>query len=70
MNIFEKRKYIETDFKIDHIKKLKANDVPYRIRERRFITTAFKKIYVVYSVILDCIVLGGIIWALFNFQIF
>ena len=66
MNIFKKEKYIETRYKPIHIKKLKAEGIPYTIRERRIITTAFKKLYFVYSIILDCFVLGGIIWAIFN----
>ena len=66
MKIFKKQKYIETRYKPVHIVKLKAEGMPYKIRERRIITTAFKKLYLVYSIILDCFVLGGIVWAIFN----
>ena len=66
MRIFEKRKYIETEYEERHIKNLKNAGVPFVIKERREITSYVGLAYFIYSIILDCFVLVGIAWALLN----
>ena len=66
MRIFEKKKYIETEFEEGHIKNLKNAGVPFVIKERREITSYVGLAYFIYSIILDCFVLVGIAWALLN----
>ena len=64
--LFVKQKYIETVFEDRHIENLNKANVPYVIKERRKITSFARLIYFCYSVCLDTVLLGGIIWALFN----
>ncbi len=66
MRIFEKRKYIETEYEERHIENLNKANVPYVVRERRVITSYLGLAYFIYSIILDCFVLVGIAWALLN----
>ena len=66
MQIFQKKKYIETEYEERHINNLNNAGVPFVIKERREITSYVGLAYFIYSIILDCFVLVGIAWALLN----
>ena len=66
MKIFQKKKYIETEYEDRHIENLNKANVPYVVRERRVITSYLGLAYFIYSIILDCFVLVGVAWALLN----
>ena len=66
MKIFQKKKYIETEYEERHIENLNRANVPYVVKERRVITSYLGLAYFIYSIILDCFVLVGIAWALLN----
>ena len=48
------------------IKKLKAEDIPFIVVEKRLISEVGKKLYISYSVIMDTILLITVILALLN----
>lgn len=74
-SIFEKRRIIITEWdnsteSSDNfhkaIKELEKENIPYTVEWKREITNITKLIYFCYSIILDLILLGGIIFALIN----
>ena len=75
IKIFEKKKLILTEWDNSPeskrnfrkaIKKLKAENIPFVIIEKRLISELGKKLYISYSVIMDTILLITIILALLN----
>jgi len=75
INIFEKKKLILTEWDNSPeskknfkkaIKKLKAENIPFIIVEKRLINELGKKVYISYSVIMDSILLITVILALLN----
>ena len=75
LKIFEKKKLILTEWDNSTeskrnfkkaIRKLKAENIPFIIVEKRLVSTFAKKIYIFYSVAMDTILLITIILALFN----
>ena len=75
LNIFEKKKLILTEWDNSPeskknfkkaIKKLKAENIPFIIVEKRLINELGKKVYISYSVIMDSILLITVILALLN----
>ena len=75
LNIFEKKRLILTEWDNSPeskknfkkaIKKLKAENVPFIIVEKRLINELGKKAYISYSVIMDTILLITVILALLN----
>ena len=75
LKIFEKKKLILTEWDSSTeskrnfkkaIRKLKAENIPFIIVEKRLVSTFAKKIYIFYSVAMDTILLITIILALFN----
>ena len=75
LNIFEKKKLILTEWDSSPeskknfkkaIKKLKAENIPFIIVEKRLISELGKKAYISYSVIMDTILLITVILALLN----
>ncbi len=75
MNIFEKKKLIltEWDNSVESrknfkkaIKKLKAENIPFIIVEKRLASEWAKKLYISYSVVMDSILLITVILALLN----
>ena len=74
-SLFEKRRIIITEWDNSKqssdnfhkaIRELEKNNIPYRVEWRRNITEIGKVAYFTYSIILDFILLGGIIFALMN----
>jgi len=74
-NIFEKRRIIITEWDNSKqssdnfhkaISELEKENIPYTVEWKREITNISKLIYFCYSIILDLILLGGIIFALIN----
>ena len=65
LKILKKEKFIETEYEEIHIQKLNEEEIPYVIRERIKIISWARLVYFTYSVILDCVVLGGIIYYFF-----
>ena len=75
-NLFEKYRVILTEWDRNSkessdnfhkaIRELEKNNIPYRVEWRRNITEIGKVAYFTYSIILDLILLGGIIFALMN----
>ena len=75
LNIFEKKKLILTEWDSSPeskknfkkaIKKLKAENIPFIIVEKRLISELGKKAYISYSVIMDTILLITVVLALLN----
>ena len=75
MKIFEKKKLILTEWDSSPeskknfkkaIKKLKAENIPFIIVEKRLISELGKKAYISYSVIMDTVLLITVILALLN----
>jgi len=75
MNIFEKKKLILTEWDNSPeskknfkkaIKKLKAENIPFIIVEKRLASEWAKKLYISYSVVMDSILLITVILALLN----
>ena len=75
MKLFEKKKLILTEWDNSPesrknfnkaIKKLKAENIPFIIVEKRLINELGKKVYISYSVIMDSILLITVILALLN----
>lgn len=75
MKLFEKKKLILTEWDNSPesrrnfnkaIKKLKAENIPFIIVEKRLISELGKKAYISYSVIMDTILLITVILALLN----
>jgi hypothetical protein len=75
IKIFEKKKLILTEWDNSPeskrnfrkaIKKLKAENIPFVIIEKRLISELGKKLYISYSVIMDTILLITVILALLN----
>ena len=75
MKIFEKKKLILTEWDSSPeskrnfkkaIKKLKAENIPFIIVEKRLISELGKKAYISYSVVMDSILLITVILALWN----
>ena len=75
MNIFEKKKLILTEWDSSPeskrnfkkaIKKLKAENIPFIIVEKRLVSEIGKKLYISYSVVMDSILLITVILALLN----
>ena len=75
LNIFEKKKLIltEWDNSVESrknfkkaIKKLKAENIPFIIVEKRLASEWAKKLYISYSVVMDSILLITVILALLN----
>ena len=73
--LFEKRRHIITEWDNSQessdnfhkaIKELENENIPYTVEWKREITNITKLIYFCYSIILDLILLGGIIFALIN----
>ena len=64
-NIFERKIFIQTEYEDKHIDALENADVPYVLVSKIVAVTWARLGYLVYSVILDCVVLGGIIYYLF-----
>ena len=65
-NIFKRKIYIQTEFEDRHIEALEEANVPYTLITRIEAVAWARLGYLVYSVILDCIVLGGILYLLFR----
>ncbi len=75
MKFFEKKKLILTEWDNSPeskrnfkkaIKKLKAEQIPFIVVEKRLISEVGKKIYISYSVIMDTVLLITVILALLN----
>ena len=75
LNIFEKKKLILTEWDSSPeskknfkkaIKKLKAENIPFIIVEKRLINELGKRVYISYSVVMDTILLITVILALLN----
>ena len=75
LNIFEKKKLILTEWDNSPeskknfkkaIKKLKAENIPFIIVEKRLINELGKKVYISYSVSMDTVLLITVILALLN----
>ena len=68
MKMFEKKKLIltEWDSSPESKKKLKAENIPFIIVEKRLISELGKKAYISYSVVMDSILLITVILALLN----
>ena len=75
LNIFEKKKLILTEWDSSPeskknfkkaIKKLKAENIPFIIVEKRLINELGKKVYISYSVVMDTILLITVVLALLN----
>ena len=75
LNIFEKKKLIFTEWDSSPeskknfkkaIKKLKAENIPFIIVEKRLINELGKKVYISYSVVMDTILLITVILAILN----
>lgn len=75
LNIFEKKKLILTEWDSSPeskknfkkaIKKLKAENIPFIIVEKRLINELGKKVYISYSVVMDTILLITVILAILN----
>ena len=64
-NIFERKIYIQTEFEDRHIDALENANVPYQLITKIEAVAWARLGYLVYSVILDCVVLGGIIYYFF-----
>ena len=64
-NIFETKIFIQTEYEERHIDALENADVPYVLVSKIVAVTWARLGYLVYSVILDCVVLGGIIYYFF-----
>ena len=64
-NIFERKIFIQTEYEERHIDALENADVPYVLVSKIVAVTWARLGYLVYSVILDCVVLGGIIYYFF-----
>ena len=64
-NIFERKIFIQTEYEDRHIDALENADVPYVLVSKIVAVTWGRLGYLVYSVILDCVVLGGIIYYFF-----
>ena len=64
-NIFKRKIYIQTEFEDRHIDALENANVPYVLVSKIVAVTWARLSYLVYSVILDCVVLGGIIYYFF-----
>ena len=64
-NIFERKIFIQTEYEDRHIDALEDADVPYVLVSKIVAVTWARLGYLVYSVILDCVVLGGIIYYFF-----
>ena len=64
-NIFERKIFIQTEYEERHIEALEKADVPYVLVSKIVAVTWARLGYLVYSVILDCVVLGGIIYYFF-----
>jgi hypothetical protein len=64
-NIFERKIFIQTEYEDRHIDALENADVPYVLVSKIVAVTWARLGYLVYSVILDCVVLGGIIYYFF-----
>ena len=74
-SLFEKRRIIITEWDNSKqssdnfhkaITELEKENIPYTVEWKREITNISKVIYFTYSVILDLILVGGIIFALIN----
>ena len=63
-NIFERKIFIQTEYEDKHIDALENADVPYVLVSKIVAVTWARLGYLVYSVILDCVVLGGMIYYL------
>mgnify|MGYP003116303073 FL=1 len=75
MKLFEKKKLILTEWDNSPesrrnfnkaIKKLKAENIPFIIVEKRLISELGKKAYISYSVVMDTVLLITVILALLN----
>ena len=75
MKLFEKKKLILTEWDSSPeskrnfnkaIKKLKAENIPFIIVEKRLISELGKKAYISYSVVMDTVLLITVILALLN----
>jgi len=75
MKMFEKKKLILTEWDSSPeskrnfkkaVKKLKAENIPFIIIEKRLINELGKKLYISYSVVMDSILLITVILALLN----
>ena len=75
MKMFEKKKLILTEWDNSPeskknfkkaIKKLKAENIPFIIVEKRLVSEIGKKLYISYSVVMDSILLITVILALLN----
>ena len=64
-NIFETKIFIQTEYEERHIEALENANVPYVLVSKIVAVTWARLGYLVYSVILDCVVLGGIIYYFF-----
>ena len=64
-NIFETKIFIQTEYEERHIDALENANVPYVLVSKIVAVTWARLGYLVYSVILDCVVLGGIIYYFF-----
>ena len=65
-NIFERKIYIQTEYADEHIDALENANVPYKLITKIEAIAWARLAYLVYSVILDCVVLGGIFYLLFR----
>ncbi len=65
MKILKREKFIETEYKEIHIQRLNEENIPYVVKERTRIISWARVAYFTYSVILDCVVVGTIIYYFF-----
>ena len=65
IKIFKKEKFIETEYAEIHIQRLNEEEIPYVFKERIKIISWARLIYFTYSVILDFVVVGSLIYYFF-----
>lgn len=65
IKIFKKEKFIETEYEEIHIQRLNEEEIPYVVKERIKIISWARLIYFTYSVILDFVVVGSLIYYFF-----
>ena len=64
-NLFIKRIYIQTEYKEEHIDALQKANVPYELVTRIEAFNFASLVYFIYSITLDIVVLGSIIYYFF-----
>ena len=64
-NLFIKKTYIQTEYKEEHIEALNEADIPYELVTKIEALNFASLMYFIYSITLDIVVLGSIIYYFF-----